>query len=250
MLKRKERLHSILNWIYKEARHRTLHFTLIDPEKIDNLEQKARKLEQMGSDAFLVGGSTNIKKGALNKIVKTLKKTSMPVILYPGDVNGVTKYADAILFMSLMNSRNPYWITGAQAKSSLSIKTSGLEPISMGYIVVEPGGAAGRVGKAELIKRTDWKKAVGYALAAQYMGMSLVYLEAGSGADRPIPTKMIKAVKKSISIPLIVGGGIRGAKAAKAAAKAGADIIVTGNVTEDNFAAMKEIIAAVKSVKR
>ncbi|MBI5347030.1 MAG: geranylgeranylglyceryl/heptaprenylglyceryl phosphate synthase [Candidatus Aenigmarchaeota archaeon] len=240
----------ILNWINRETKKGTLHFTLIDPEKPDNLKQKAKELKLMGSDAFLVGGSTNIRKNVLDKTVKILKKTSMPVILYPGDINGVTKYADAILFMSLMNSKNPYWITGAQAKSSISVKQSKLEPLSMGYIIVEPGGAAGRVGEAELIKRTDSKKAIGYALAAQYMGMSLVYLEAGSGAATPIPVNMVKKVKKAVSIPLIVGGGIRDAAAAKAATKAGADIIVTGNVTEDNFDAIKGIITAIKNVKR
>ncbi len=239
----------MLEWIQKEIRHRVLHFTLIDPDKADGLKEKVKTLERMGSDAVMVGGSTGINQKCLDSAIKLIKKhSSLPVILFPGGINGVSGYADAIFFMSLMNSKNPYWITGAQAAGAERVQQAGLEPISMGYIVIEPGGAVGRVGEADLI--TNAKKAVSYALAAQLMGMSLVYLEAGSGAERPVPVEMVKKVRKAISIPLVVGGGIRSAAAARERAKAGADIIVTGNITEDNFEAMKGIVKAVKGVKR
>lgn len=112
------------------------------------------------------------------------------------------------------------------------VKRSGLEPISMGYVIVEPGMTAGRIGDAELIKRSDLDTAVGYALAAEFLGMRFFYLEAGSGAPTPIPNDMIQAVKKSASIPVIVGGGIRDPKTAQEKAHAGADIIITGTALE------------------
>jgi phosphoglycerol geranylgeranyltransferase len=149
--------------------------------------------------------------------------------------------------MSLLNSRNADWIIGAQAKASTLIKELCIEPVSMAYVIVEPGMAAGRVGEADLIKKSESRRAVCYALAAQYFGFSLVYLEAGSGASSPVPKEMISAVRKSINIPLIVGGGIRSARQAQEAVAAGADIIVTGTIIEEKFDTIKEIISAVKS---
>ena len=123
-------------------------------------------------------------------------------------------------------------VVRAQVKGAPIIKYLGIEPISMGYIIVEPGMKVGEVGQADLVKRDDIKLAVGYALAAQMFGMSFVYLEAGSGAYEPVPPAMISAVKQAIDIPLIVGGGIRTPEAAQAAREAGADAIVTGTFIE------------------
>ncbi|MBP3385625.1 MAG: geranylgeranylglyceryl phosphate synthase family protein [Candidatus Methanomethylophilaceae archaeon] len=129
-------------------------------------------------------------------------------------------------------------------------KKLGIEAISMGYIVVEPGMKVGKVGQADLIERDRIDKAVGYAMAAEMLGMSLVYLEAGSGADRPVPPEMISAVKASINVPLIVGGGIRTPEAAEAARKAGADIIVTGTFIEqcDDTSKLKAVVSAAKGL--
>ena len=125
-----------------------------------------------------------------------------------------------------------------------------VEPISMGYIIVEPGMKVGEVGQADLIPRDDLKKAMGYALGCEYMGMSLIYLEAGSGADKPIPPEMIGAVKKVLSVPLIIGGGIRTPEIASTARMAGADIIVTGTLMEQcqDYAYLKSVIAAAKGL--
>lgn len=233
-------------------RGKKLHFTLIDPDpkKVSpkEVEWKVENAEKFGTDAIMVGGSTGIKQRYLEKIVKTIKRCcSLPVILFPNGLNGISKYADAVFFMSLLNSMDPTWISHIQAMGALRIKKANIEPIPMGYLIVEPGMKVGKVGKAKLIKRHSVKDAVAFALAAEYMGMSLVYLEAGSGAYNPVPVKMIKEVKKVISIPLIVGGGIRKPKQALERIKAGADIIVTGTITEQNFESMKDIIHVIKS---
>ncbi len=232
-------------------RGRKLHFTLIDPDprklSISDVKWKVSKAEKFGTNAIMVGGSTGIRKDYLDKVVRTIKKcSSLPVILFPNGLDGISKYADAIFFMSLLNSKDPKWISHIQAKGSLYIKKSGIEPIPMGYIVVAPGMKVGKVGKAILIDGRNKKLATEFALAAELMGMFLVYLEAGSGAYHPVPIDMIREVKKFISIPLIVGGGIRTPEQAVERLRAGADIIVTGTVTEENFDVMKDIIHAVK----
>ncbi len=225
----------VLEYLARESSKRTLHLTLIDPDKQKAKEagEIARSAARGGTRGIMVGGSVGISPNNLDATVEAIKeRVDLPVILFPGDVAGISTKADAIFFMSLLNSRNPYYITGAQAAGAPLVKRAGIEAIPMGYIVVEPGGAAGYVGDARLIPRDRPEVAVGYALAAEFLGMRLVYLEAGSGASQPVPGEMITAVKKAIEIPLIVGGGIRDGKAAARAAKAGADIIVTGTIVE------------------
>ena len=241
----------IENLIYKTVKKRAMHVTLLDPDpkKMQGIDKKIKQLKQFGTDIVFVGGSTNINQKFLDTLVLKIKKASLPVILFPGDVSGVSKYADAILFMSLLNSRDPYWISGAQAAGAPIVKKFKTETIPMAYLIIEPGMRAGKVGKADPIKRNQISRAVNYSLAAQYLGMSLIYLEAGSGAGKPIPVKLIKAEKKATDIPIIVGGGIRKPEQARAIAKY-ADIVVTGTITEENFSTIKAIIKAVKSQKK
>ncbi len=230
----------------------TVHLTLLDPDKQapDIAGKIALAASNAGTDGIMVGGSQRISQENLDATVSSIKeKVDLPVILFPGGVSGISKHADAIFFMSMLNSRNPYFITGAQATGAPVVKMAGIEPVSMGYIVVKPGGAVGRVGEAELVSRDKPEVALGYALAAQYLGMKLIYLEAGSGADRHVPEEMITAVKGAIDVPLIVGGGIRTGKDAKAVKEAGADIIVTGTIVEqvtDVEGKIKEITEALK----
>ena len=257
----------IKRFIYREVKKRAMHFTLLDPDisKINGISEKAKNpanaekalhrkikmLEKFGTDAILVGGSSHVNQKCLEKTVMQIKRDcSLPVILFPGGLSGISAHADAIFFMSLLNSEDAYWITEVQARASPLIKKAGIEAISMGYIVIEPGMKVGEVGRANLIKRNEINKAVNYSLAAQYLGMSMVYLEAGSGADKPVPVEMIKEVKKNIEVPLIVGGGIRTPEQALEIVRAGADIVNTGNITEENFEGIKDIIEAVKGYKR
>jgi phosphoglycerol geranylgeranyltransferase len=153
--------------------------------------------------------------------------------------------------MSLLNSVDPYFLMGAQILGAPLVKKYHLEPISMGYIIVGDGGTAGIVGKAISVPYNKPELAAAHALAGQYLGMRFVYLEGGSGAANPVPPEMIRAVKHLLEIPLIVGGGIRTKEQAVAAVSAGADIIVTGNVTETCDADQKisEIVGAIKGIK-
>jgi len=213
-----------------------VHITLVDPEKVtpSSASHIVREAESSQTAAIMVGGSTFASTSHLDRIVKAIKKTvSIPVILFPNNVTGISKHADAIWFMSLLNSSDPYFLMGAQVLGAPIIKKFGLEPIPLGYIVVGEGGAVGVVGKAIPIPYDKPELAVAHALAAQYFGMRFVYLEAGSGAKQPVPNSMIRAVKSAIRIPLIVGGGIKTSEQVKEMVGAGADIIVTGTVVEE-----------------
>ncbi|MFN4133517.1 MAG: geranylgeranylglyceryl/heptaprenylglyceryl phosphate synthase, partial [Candidatus Hadarchaeales archaeon] len=228
------------------------HLTLIDPakQKPNVAGEIAKDAEIVGTDGIMVGGSTKATGEILDDTILAIKHSSkLPVILFPAGESGISHYADAIFFMSMLNSRDPYFITRAQMRGAPLVKKFGLEPIPMAYLLIEPGGTAGKVGKAELIPRDSPETAAAYALAAQYFGMRFVYLEAGSGAKEPVPVEMVKAVKKEIEIPLIVGGGIRTPDAAEKIVTAGADIIVTGTIVEkaaDRATELKGIIDAVK----
>jgi len=233
-------------------RERKIHLTLIDPE--EQTSQEALKMATMAingrSDGIMLGGSTT--NGIeLEATAKTLKENlDVPIILFPGNISGVTKYADAIFFMTLLNSTNPYWIIGAQALSAPTIKKMKIEPLPMGYLVVEPGGTVGWVGDAKPIPRDKPDIATAYAMAAELLGMRLFYLEAGSGADRPVPAKMIKQVKESTNLTLVVGGGIRTGEDAERAVKAGADIIVTGTIVEDTIDIQEKISEITKAIRK
>jgi len=206
---------------------------------------------EAGTDGIMVGGSTRAEGKLLDNTVLSIKKaTDLPVILFPASEAGVSRHADAIFFMSMLNSRDPYFITGAQKLGAPLVKQFELESLPMAYLLIEPGGRAGNVGKADLIPRDKPELAVAYALAAQYLGMSFVYLEAGSGADRPVPVEMVRAVGEAIDITLVVGGGIRTPEAAVELVRAGANIIVTGTLVEhakDRKAKIREIVKAIKS---
>lgn len=214
------------------------HLTLIDPDAQDP-ERAALVAEAAATgdtDAIMVGGSVGAAGLLLHKTVDRIKgRTDLPVILFPGSVAGLCENADAVFFMSLLNSRSTAFIAENQALGAPLVLRYGLEPIPMAYIVVEPGGTVGWVGDARLIPRRKPELAVAYALAARFMGMRLVYLEAGSGADSPVPKEMVAGVKKALgSGLLVVGGGIRSGAAAAELVAAGADLIVTGTAVEQS----------------
>lgn len=233
------------------ARKGTIHLSLIDPQNVTTeiVGRLARKLDDLGSTAIMIGGSTVVSQRDLDEVVKEIKKsTGLPTILFPNGVAGISEYADAIFFSTLMNSSNPYYITGAQALGAPLIKRYGLETLSMGYLIVGASpGAAGFVGQAMPIPADKPELASMYALAAEYLGMRFVYLEAGSGSDKPVPLEMVEHVRKSISVKLIVGGGIRKPEQAKQIAEAGADAIVTGTIIEqDSIENTEKLIAAMR----
>jgi phosphoglycerol geranylgeranyltransferase len=238
----------LLNRIKKDG---AIHLTLIDPEKASpkTAAEIAWQAEKARTAAIMVGGSTITSTQQLEDTVKTIKKTvKVPVILFPNNITGICRHADAIWFMSLLNSSDPYFIFGAHILGAPLVKRFGLEPIPMGYIIAGEGSAASIVGRAFPIPFDRPELAVAHALAAEYLGMRFVYLEAGSGVKRSVPPTMVQAVKDMVSIPLIVGGGIRTGRQAKEIVEAGADILVTGNITEKSSPEghLKELISNVR----
>jgi phosphoglycerol geranylgeranyltransferase len=243
---------SIEQIIKRKVGKKKLHFSLLDPDKqtSDTAGLIAKIAEEAGSSAIMVGGSTLISQEQVDKTVKAIKEQSnLPVILFPSGAKYLSRYADAVFFMSLLNSRNLGYVIREHAKGAPFVKYSKIEPISMGYVIVEPGMTAGKIGEVDLIKKDDIDSAVGYALAAQYLGMNFFYLEAGSGSPVPISNTMISAVKKNLEIPLLVGGGIRDAKTAKEKIKAGADIIVTGTRLEEEKNLKKVLSDIIKAIE-
>jgi phosphoglycerol geranylgeranyltransferase len=230
-----------------------LHMTLIDPDK--QAPEAAGRIAQIaagaGSDAILIGGSSRVTRPEVENTLAQIKSAAaLPTILFPSGAEGVAADADAIFYLSLLNSRSPRFLIREAMQAGAFLRRTGIQPISVGYLVIEPGMRAGEVGQADLIRRDDPDEAVRYAMAAENMGMSMLYLEAGSGAPEPVPAEMIVAVRAAISILLCVGGGIRYPEQAKMIAAAGADIIVTGTIVEgqgDVGAALAPLISAVKT---
>ncbi|MFZ0265102.1 MAG: geranylgeranylglyceryl/heptaprenylglyceryl phosphate synthase [Nitrososphaeraceae archaeon] len=226
--------HEVENYISSEIKkHGTLCFALIDSESFLSNPTNVSKLEQIGISALLVGGSSVTDQLELTQIVSNVKsQTKIPVILFPGNITGVCPAADAILFSSLLNSDNPYFITEAQALGALSVKKYNIEPLPTGYLIIGEGTTAWFVGRARGVPHDKSGIAVMYSLAAQYLGMRFLYLEAGSGAKQGVQPQMVAAVRKNYGGILIVGGGIRDAATASEIARAGADIIVIGTMIE------------------
>jgi len=240
----------------KIRREGAIHMTLLDPEKTRSkyCASKALEAEKAGTAAIMVGSSTLASNYDLDEAVKNIKASvEVPIILFPNNITGVSRYADAIWFMSLLNSSNTYYLIDVQALTARLVRSYGLETLSMGYIIIGDGGAAGFVGNARPIPYDHPELALGYSLAAETLGMHFVYLEAGSGAKKPVPPDMIKLVKSNLSVPLVVGGGIRDGAAARETVEAGADIIVTGTLVEETKKVREriyDIITNIKSVRR
>lgn len=232
-------------YLQSELRNRgTLLFVLIDSEVSDTDESArlVRAAESAGASAILVGGSSATDQMELSVVAGEIKKSTqrIPVILFPGNVTGVVPSADAILFSSLLNSENPYFVTQAQALGAPSVAKFGLEPLPTAYLVIGEGTTAWFVGGARGIPHDKPKIAAAYSLAAQFLGMRFVYLEAGSGAKTSVSPEMVRTVRKAFGGFLIVGGGIRDAGTAAALADAGADALVVGTLVEGGDSAEGE----------
>ncbi len=227
------------------------YFILIDPDKIneDSLSNFISKAENAGVDAFLLGGSLLLSGDLKSIIIKIKAISNIPIIIFPGSVSQVLPEADALLYISLVSGRNADQIIGHHVLAAPMIKKTGIEPISTGYILVE----SGKVTTAEYmsgsmpIPRNKPEIAMATALAAEYLGMKMIYLEGGSGAEFSVPNEMVKLVSSQCSVPVIVGGGIRDPKTAHEKVKSGAKVIVTGNYFEDenNWHLIKEFADAI-----
>jgi phosphoglycerol geranylgeranyltransferase len=229
-----------------------LLFVLIDSEvsKLESSQKLAQDVEKIGVSAILIGGSSATDQIEMAAVVKGIKKgIKIPIILFPGNITGVVPDADAILFSSLMNSENPYFITQAQALGAPSVLKFGLEPLPTAYLIIGDGTSAWFVGSARGIPFEKPKIAAAYALAAQFLGMRFVYLEAGSGAKSSVTPEMVKTVRKAFNGFLIVGGGIRDIKTATELVKAGADALVIGTFLEKG-GSIKKLAEIAKAIQR
>jgi len=210
-------------------------FLVIDPP--NQSPQQAGKVasiaEKAGVSAIAVGGSLGAQGKILDDTLEAIKdKSKLPTILFPGNIATLSKLADATYFLSMLNSNDPYYISGAQTAASFPIKKMGLEVIPTSYIIVEPGRAVGFMGRAQLIPRNLSYLAAASALAGQYMGAKMVILESGGGAPEPVPKEMIATTKQSIEIPLIIAGGVRTPEFVFDCISSGADIVHVGSAIE------------------
>ncbi len=224
---------------------------LIDPDKVDNV--KIEQLIRLGTEAkvdyFFVGGSLVISTH-LDECIRQIKADcKIPVVLFPGSPSQVSKYADALLYLSLISGRNPELLIGQHVISAPFVKNSGLEIMPTGYMVIDGGAptTVSYISNATPIPADKNEIAMCTAMAGEMLGMKLIYMDAGSGAKRPITETMIEKVAASIEIPMIIGGGITEPEKAYRNCKAGADVIVVGNAIEKDPSLIKEIGAAVHS---
>ncbi|MEM0483705.1 MAG: phosphoglycerol geranylgeranyltransferase [Pyrobaculum sp.] len=225
------------------------HFTLIDPDKSVDYLKIAKYALEAGTDGILIGGSLGIRESQIAQVVKDIKNISnVPVVLFPGSLTQLTDLADGVLFLSVLNSLDPYFIIGAQIQGAVLIAKHypRLEVISTAYIIVGDGGAAGFVSMSKPIPYIRPDIAAAYALAANYIGFKAVYLEAGSGASQPVPPEMVRAVRRAFPRVLIVGGGIKSGEIARAIARERPNVIVTGTLAEESPEKLGEIVRAIK----
>lgn len=211
---------------------------LIDPDKFKILETASflKRIPKETTHIF-VGGST-VANGETEETVKALKaETELPIFLFPGDHSHITPLADALLFLSLLSGRNAEYLVGQQIKSISKLKNSSLEIISTGYILIDGGNdsSVSKVTNTEPLSQKNVENIVNTALAGQYMGAKIIYLEAGSGAKFSVKQEIISEVKKAINIPLIVGGGIKTEAQKQNAYNSGADMIVMGTAYESEI---------------
>jgi phosphoglycerol geranylgeranyltransferase len=212
------------------------YWILLDPDHFTPKQgaETARRAEEAGVNALLVGGSL-LHTGHFDHFVKAVKQAaSVPILLFPGDATQLSRHADALLFLSLVSGRNPGNLIGEHVKAAPLIKEMGIETIATAYMLIESGTVTSVefMSNTRPLPRNKPMIAAAHALAAQYMGMRMIYLEAGSGASKTVPDEMIRLIRSYIDIPIIVGGGIRSAAMAAKKWNAGADIVVTGNLLQ------------------
>ncbi|MBN2787176.1 MAG: geranylgeranylglyceryl/heptaprenylglyceryl phosphate synthase [Paludibacteraceae bacterium] len=230
--------------------HKKLFAVLIDPDKcVDkHLTHFIALAQQAQPDFIFIGGS--LTNQSTDKMIEKIKKScTIPVVLFPGSASQFSPKADALLFLSLISGRNPDFLIGQHVVSAPFIKKSGIETISTGYMLIESGSTTSveYMSNTRAIPRQKTGIAVATAIAGELLGNKLIYLEAGSGATQPVPTQIIEAVKQHISVPLIVGGGLRTCNDIEQALQAGADIIVVGNILEKNPELMVEFGKMIKT---
>lgn len=230
--------------IYQEilqakADNQKLLAILLDPDKlaVDSIAELIAKIIQSPATHILVGGSS-FEGNNLDELIILLKqKTSLPILLFPGNPTQISANADGILFLQLLSGRNPDYLIEHQIDAVPILEKTKLEIISTGYILIESGSetAVERVSQTKPLDRNNFDYAAQTAKAGEFIGNKLIYLEAGSGAQNAVPLEMITTVARRITVPLIVGGGIRSKKGINEAFTAGADMVVIGTAFENDL---------------
>jgi phosphoglycerol geranylgeranyltransferase len=224
---------------------------LIDPDKNQD-DQKLvcllEKINVLNPEFIFVGGST-VDVSQFNKIVELIKElTTIPLVIFPGSHNQIHEKANGILFLSLISGRNPDYLIGHHVEAAHLLKKMNVEVIPTGYLLIDGGknSSVQYVSQTTPIPSDQENIAVKTAIAGEMLGMKTIFLDAGSGALNSVPVKMIREVKKNISIPLIVGGGLKTIEQIKNTFDAGADLIVIGNKIEDDIDFMLDLMHATK----
>jgi putative glycerol-1-phosphate prenyltransferase len=238
------------NILQKAATDRKMIAVLIDPDSVSGevaLINICKLSNEAGVDLILVGGSL-ITNGFFDRCVQVIKEnTGIPVLLFPGSIMQISHHADAILFLSLISGRNPELLIGKHVLAAPQLKNSSLEVIPTGYMLID----GGRITSVSYMSSTTPlpadKPAIAAttALAGEMLGLRCIYMDAGSGAQQPVPAAIIKAVREQVKAPIFIGGGMRTAQDVTNACKAGADIVVVGNAFEQNPGLIKELADAV-----
>lgn len=239
---------------FVEAKQRKKLAVLIDPDqlRLQHLDQIVGVLQETKVDFVMVGGSL-ILEDRLDYCLDILKKeTTCPLVLFPGSALQISSKADAILFLSLISGRNPEYLIGQHVVAAPYLKASGIEVISTGYMLVDGGvqTTASYMSNAMPIPRDKSEIAVCTALAGEMLGLKVLYLDAGSGAQKAVPVEMTAAVASQVDVPIIVGGGIRSPEKAVDQLRAGADILMVGTGIEREPTLLKELSWAIQSVNR
>lgn len=227
------------------------YLALIDPDRVapDDLEECAEVCAACGADAILVGTSLTMLADHSSVYRRIKSRVRVPVITFPGSGSHVCPMADAILFLSMISSRNPELLIGEQVRTAPLLKQCGIEVISTAYMLIESGGLTSVqfMSNSLPIPRAKDDIAIAHALAAELVGMKLLYLEAGSGAVQSVPESMVGAVSGCCSLPVVVGGGIRDARTARAKVDAGASFVVTGQVLERGSAPSRSLLQEISA---
>lgn len=244
----------VLNSLIEAKKNNRKQFALlIDPDKseLDQLTYLIGKAVKAGVDLILVGGSLLLKDRVDACLQQIKQLCDIPTLLFPGNVMQISKYADGILFMSLISGRNPDFLIGQQVIAAPYLKQTNLEIIPTGYMLIDGGAPTSVTYMSNTTPIPANKKEIAYstALAGEMLGLKLIYLDAGSGANHPVSNKMIAFLNKGLSVPIVVGGGIRTAEDAYMAVSAGADVVVVGNVLEKEPDLLEQMVSAVHGVQ-
>ena len=251
----KEMKHTLYNIIQEgKANAKKALAILIDPDKLseESLTQTIELAVKSKVDYFFVGGSLVVTDTLDTTVAAIKKQSTIPVILFPGSPDQITAKADALLYLSLISGRNAELLIGHHVVSAPFIRQSGLEIMSVGYMLIDGGSptTVSYISNTNPIPSNKNDIAICTAMAGEMLGLQLIYMDAGSGAQRAIPTAMIQEVAKHIQAPLIIGGGITTAEKAIENCKAGADIIVIGNAVEKDPSLIKAMAEAIHSLNK